>query len=143
MFELGRGFKKLFAGERLRPMADGLTGGDHALLELLDMSMLQAEARSADIAAGRVGAADPALRRLDAAVVWRELARRSGDPVALRKAAAAIWRDRGTTWSARSATANSAAAPMRPNLGWFHRAKASAPLRISSPEPSPPIRNCG
>ena len=88
MFELGRGFKKLFAGERLRPMADGLTGGDHALLELLDMSMLQAEARSADIAAGRVGAADPALRRLDVAVVWRELARRSGDPVALRKAAA-------------------------------------------------------
>jgi hypothetical protein len=88
MFELGREFMRLFAGERLRPTADGLTGGDAALLELLDLSMLQTEARSADVAAGRVGAADKAQRRLDAAVVWREVARRSGDVVALRKAAA-------------------------------------------------------
>jgi hypothetical protein len=88
MFELGREFMKLFAGERLRPLADGLTGGDAALLELLDLSMLMTEARSADVAAGRVSAHDKAQRRLDAAVVWREVARRSGDAVALRKAAA-------------------------------------------------------
>jgi len=88
MFELGREFMKLFAGDRPRSVADGLTGGDSALLELLDLSMLQTEARSADVAAGRVGATDKAQRRLDAAVVWREVARRSGDVVALRKAAA-------------------------------------------------------
>src|SRR6185369_9357714 len=62
--------------------------GDAALLELLDLSMLTTEARSADVAAGRIGAHDKAQRRLDAAVVWREVARRSGDAVALRKAAA-------------------------------------------------------
>lgn len=88
MFELGRELMKLFAGERLRPLADGLTGGDAALLELLDLSMLMTEARAADVAAGRIGAHDRAQRRLDAAVVWREVARRSGDAVALRKAAA-------------------------------------------------------
>jgi hypothetical protein len=88
MFELGREFMKLFAGERSRSVADGLTGGDSSLLELLDLSMLQTEARSADVAAGRIGATDKAQRRLDAAVVWREVARRSGDVVALRKAAA-------------------------------------------------------
>jgi len=88
MFELGREFKKLFVGERLRPHTDGLTGGDAALLELLDLPMLMTEARSADVAAGRVGTHDKAGRRLDAAVVWREAARRSGDAVALRKAAA-------------------------------------------------------
>src|SRR5436190_12906699 len=88
MFELGRELRKLFAGDRLRPVTDGLTGGDAALLELLDLSMLQAEAKAADVAAGRIGAADRAQRRLDSAVVWREVARRSGDVVALRKAAA-------------------------------------------------------
>jgi hypothetical protein len=88
MFELGREFMKLFAGERIRPVTDGLTGGDAALLELLDLGMLQTEARSADVAAGRIGAQDKAQLRLDAAVIWREVARRSGDVVALRKAAA-------------------------------------------------------
>ena len=88
MFELGREFMKLFAGDRPRAVADGLTGGDAALLELLDLPMLQTEARSADVAAGRVGCTDRAQRRLNAAVVWREVARRSGDVVALRKAAA-------------------------------------------------------
>ena len=89
MFELGREFMRLFAGERIRPFADGLTGGDATLLELLDLKLLQQEAKSADVAAGRISAQDKAQRRLDAAVVWREVARRSGDAVALRKAAAA------------------------------------------------------
>lgn len=40
------------------------------------------------MAAGRVGAKDKAQRRLEAAIVWREVARRSGDAAALRKAAA-------------------------------------------------------
>ncbi|HEY2357698.1 MAG TPA: hypothetical protein VGH86_09630 [Phenylobacterium sp.] len=89
MFELGREFMRLFAGERIKPFADGLTGGDATLLELLDLKLLLQEAKSADVAAGRVSAQDKAQGRLDAAVVWREVARRSGDAVALRKAAAA------------------------------------------------------
>ncbi|HEX4712189.1 hypothetical protein [Phenylobacterium sp.] len=89
MFELGREFMRLFAGERIKPFADGLTGGDATLLELLDLQLLTQEAKAADVAAGRLSAQDKAQRRLDAAVVWREVARRSGDAVALRKAAAA------------------------------------------------------
>ena len=99
MFELGRELMRLFAGDRawsekawgdrVRPFVDGLTGGDPTLLELLDLNLLKQEAKAADVAAGRIGAQDRAQRRLDAAVVWREVARRSGDAVALRKAAAA------------------------------------------------------
>ena len=89
MFEFGREIRRLFAGDRVKPSADGLTGGDAALLELLDLPLLLAEGKAADVAAGRVGAVDKPQRKLDAAVVWREIARRSGDPVALRKAAAA------------------------------------------------------
>ncbi len=89
MFELGRELMRLFAGERAKPFADGLTGGDATLLELLDLNLLQQEAKAADVAAGRVSAQDKPQRRLEAAMVWREVARRSGDAVALRKAAAA------------------------------------------------------
>ncbi|MDP1629897.1 MAG: hypothetical protein Q8L66_00580 [Caulobacter sp.] len=67
---------------------DGLTGGDAALLELLDLRLLINEARGADVAAGRIGNRDQASRLLESAVAWREVARRSGDPAALRKAAA-------------------------------------------------------
>jgi hypothetical protein len=88
MFEFGRELKRLFGAENLNVARDGLTGGDSSLLELLDLDMLRAEAKSADIAAGRMGAKDRAQRRLEAAIVWREIARRSGDAVALRKAAA-------------------------------------------------------
>ncbi len=89
MFELGRELMRLLGAERVRPHADGLTGGDTTLLELLDLNLLQQEAKAADVAAGRISAHDRAQRRLDAAMVWREVARRSGDAVALRKAACA------------------------------------------------------
>lgn len=88
MFEFGRELKRLFGAEGLNTPRDGLTGGDSSLLELLDLELLKTEAKAADVAAGRVGAADRAQRRLEAAIVWREVARRSGDAVALRKAAA-------------------------------------------------------
>src|SRR3954462_6041110 len=84
MFGMGREIRKLFAPDAPR---DGLSFGDAGLLELLDLNLLKAEARSADIAAGRIGARDRAQRLLEAAVVWRELARRTGDAMALRKAA--------------------------------------------------------
>lgn len=89
MFEFGREFMRLFGAERMKPLADGLTGGDASLLELLDLQLLLQEAKATDVAAGRISAQDKAQRRLDAAIVWREVARRSGDAVALRKAAAA------------------------------------------------------
>ncbi len=88
MFEFGRELKRLFGAEGLNTPRDGLTGGDSSLLELLDLELLKTEAKAADVAAGRIGAADRAQRRLEAAIVWREVARRSGDALALRKAAA-------------------------------------------------------
>ncbi|MGZ3278875.1 MAG: hypothetical protein ACXU82_16820 [Caulobacteraceae bacterium] len=77
--------KRLFATDA--PPRDGLTGGDASLLDVLDLGLLRSEARAADIAAGRISAKDPNQRRLEAARIWRELARRTGDPVALRNAA--------------------------------------------------------
>ncbi len=88
MFELGRELKRFFASDRAKPPTDGLTGGDSSLLELLDARLLAQEAKACDVAAGRIGAKDKPRRRLEAAIVWREVARRTGDPVALRKAAA-------------------------------------------------------
>jgi tetratricopeptide (TPR) repeat protein len=90
MFEFGRELKRLF--ETAEPPRDGLTGGDAAILEVLDIGLLRGEARSADIAAGRISAKDPPQRRLEAARVWRELARRTGDPTALRNATLAAER---------------------------------------------------
>jgi hypothetical protein len=88
MFEFGRELRRLFGGQRASfPSKDGLTGGDGALLELLDLKMLKAEAKGADVAAGRIGARDRPRRLLESAMVWRELARRTG-AAALRKAAA-------------------------------------------------------
>jgi hypothetical protein len=84
MFEFSRELRRLFAPDGPK---DGLTGGVRPLLELLDIGLLRGEARAADIAAGRISAKDPAQRTLEAARVWREIARRTGDAVALRKAA--------------------------------------------------------
>lgn len=86
MFEMGRELKKLFAADA--PDAT-FAHGDGELLELLDVRLLRREAREADIAAGRVGAIDRPQRLLEGAVVWREIARRTGDAAALRKAASA------------------------------------------------------
>lgn len=88
MFEFGRELKRLFGADAVTAPRDGLTGGDASLLELLDVRMIAREGRAADIAAGRIGAKDKAQRRLESAIVWREVARRSGDPAILRKAAA-------------------------------------------------------
>lgn len=92
MFEFGRDLKRLFGVDAEAGFKgawrEGLTGGDTSLLELLDVRLLTNEARSADVVAGRIGAKDRGARLLEAAVIWRELARRSGDAAALRKGAA-------------------------------------------------------
>ena len=85
MIEFGRGLKKLFQSPAPQ---GGLARGDATLLELLELRLLQSEARSADVSAGRIGAKDRALRLSEASVVWREVARRTGDAAALRKSAA-------------------------------------------------------
>ncbi|HET9160759.1 MAG TPA: hypothetical protein VFN88_09105 [Caulobacteraceae bacterium] len=88
MFDIGREFRRLFKPQgAFAPPRDGLTGGDAALLELLDLDMLKSEAKAADVAAGRVGVKDRGERCLQQCAVWRELARRTGDAEALRKAA--------------------------------------------------------
>jgi len=89
MFEFARELRRLFAADGFKAFADGLTRGDSSLIEMLDLRLLHAEGKAADIAAGRMNAKDRAQRRLEAAIVWREVARRSGDPASLRKAAAA------------------------------------------------------
>lgn len=88
MFELGRELKRLFGADPAFGSGEGLTGGDGALLELLDVGLLLQEGQTADVAAGRPGAKDKSERRVEAAFVWREAARRTGDVVYLRKAAA-------------------------------------------------------
>jgi tetratricopeptide (TPR) repeat protein len=85
MFEIGRELKRFFQPDARR---DGLCLGDSALLDLIDVDLLRAEARAADVSAGRIGAKDRPRRLTEAAAVWRELARRTGDPAALRKGAA-------------------------------------------------------
>lgn len=88
MFEFGRELRRFLGGEPVAGVwRDGLTGGDQTLLELLDLRLLINEARGADVAAGRIGIKDRGARLLEAAVAWREVARRSGDATALRKAA--------------------------------------------------------
>jgi hypothetical protein len=88
MFELGRELKRLLGAEPVGGLGDGLTGGDGSLLELLDLNLLLQEGRTAEIAAGRISAKDRPQRRVEAALIWREAARRTGDVAHLRKAAA-------------------------------------------------------
>ncbi len=87
MFEFKRLFQPAFAKAR-----DGFAGDDPALLELLDLTLLKAEAAAADISAGRVSTTDRAAARIRQSSAWREVARRTGDVIALRKAASAAER---------------------------------------------------
>ena len=76
MFEFRRELKRIFQAESLK---DGLVAGDPSLLELLELNLLLNEAKAADIAAARIGADDRPARQLEAAAIWREIARRTGD----------------------------------------------------------------
>lgn len=90
MFQLGRELKRIFRPQDgLATPKDGVAGRDPAALELLNLDMLRAEAKAADVAAGRISARDRPSLHLRQAQVWSELARRTGEAVALRKAASA------------------------------------------------------
>ena len=90
MFEFSRELRRLLQPHTVfAPARDGLSGGEVALLELLDINLLKAEAKASDVAAGRIGAKDRPALHVHQSAVWRELARRTGDGAALRKAASA------------------------------------------------------
>jgi hypothetical protein len=82
MFEFGRELRRIFGGTgRLQP--------DSSLYELMPLELLIGQGRNLDIEAGRVSTKNRYEPYVEAAQVWREYARRTGDPLALRKAATA------------------------------------------------------
>lgn len=81
MFEFGRDLRKLF--ERARE------NDDLGWLELIGADLLEAEARSQAIDAGRVSCARPQDSWMRAAALWREHARRTGRRDSLDRAASA------------------------------------------------------
>jgi hypothetical protein len=82
MFEFGRELRKIFGNH-------GRSETDPSLYELLNLKLLIQQGRHLDIEGGRVSTKDRFTPYLEAAQIWREYARRTGDPVALRRAATA------------------------------------------------------
>ncbi|MDI7775400.1 hypothetical protein [Asticcacaulis sp. EMRT-3] len=82
MFEFGRELRRIF---RHHDRIDA----DTSLYELMNLQLLIAQGRQFDIEGGRVSTRDRFSPYLQAARIWREYARRTGDPVAMRRAAAA------------------------------------------------------
>ena len=80
MFEFGREIKRIFGGDTQAEAQPGL-------VELLDLQLLRREAGTAETNAGRVSTIDRGERYADAAMLRRELARRTGEAETLRKAA--------------------------------------------------------
>ncbi len=82
MFEFGRELRRIFGNS-------GRIETDPTLYELLNLQLLIAQGRHLDIEGGRVSTKNRFTPYLEAAQIWREYARRTGDPVALRRAASA------------------------------------------------------
>jgi hypothetical protein len=73
--------KRLFRNEpAFVPARDGLTGGDPALMEMLDLSLLQGEAKACDIAAGRVAIKDRPARKAPSPISTARPSRKAGRP---------------------------------------------------------------
>ena len=88
MFGLNRQVRKLLE-EQGGALRDGLSADDMSLVEVLPLGMLLKEATEADDAAGRASGRKRSQLRLDAAILWREVTRRSGEVRALSRAASA------------------------------------------------------
>jgi hypothetical protein len=82
MFEFGRELRRLFGSETALEARPGL-------LELLDLALLRREAVRAEQAACRSSGSERTPRWIEAAVLQREIARRTGEAEALRKSASA------------------------------------------------------
>ena len=82
MFEFGRELRRIFGPEISEEARPGL-------LELIDLSLLRREAVSAEGAARRAGTSDRADRYAEAALLHREIARRTGEAESLRRSASA------------------------------------------------------
>lgn len=89
MFGLSRQVRKLLEEQGGGAPRDGLNADDTSLLEVLPLSMLLQEATGADDLAGRATGRRRSQLRLDAAILWREVTRRSGEVRALSRAALA------------------------------------------------------
>lgn len=88
MFGLNRQVRKLLE-EQGGALRDGLSADDMSLAEVLPLAMLLKEATEADDVAGRASGRSRSQLRLDAAILWREVTRRSGEVRALSRAASA------------------------------------------------------
>jgi hypothetical protein len=88
MFGLSRQVRKLIE-EQGGAVRDGLHADDMSLAEVLPLAMLLTEASEADDAAGRASGRKRSQLRLDAAILWRDVTRRSGEVRALSRAASA------------------------------------------------------
>jgi tetratricopeptide (TPR) repeat protein len=86
MFGLNRQVRKLIE-EQGGALRDGLSADDMSLVEVLPLAMLLKEAAEADDTAGRASGRKRSQLRLDAAILWREVTRRSGEVRALSRAA--------------------------------------------------------
>lgn len=87
MFEFGRELKRILGAAA--QAGKGLEGIDPSLMELMDQTILLGAARTATVKGGTVSADDRHGRYLEAAMCWREYARRTGETEAVRKAASA------------------------------------------------------
>ena len=87
MFGLNRQVRKLLEEQGGAGPRDGLNADDMSLVEVLPLSMLLKEAMEADDIAGRASGRKRSQLRLDAAILWREVTRRSGEVRALSRAA--------------------------------------------------------
>ena len=82
MFEFGRELRRIFRNQ-------GRVDTDPSLYELLNLKLLITQGRALDIEGGRVSTKYRFGPYIEAAQVWREYARRTGDPAAVRRAASA------------------------------------------------------
>jgi len=82
MFEFGREIRRIFRNP-------GRVETDSSLYELLNLQLLIAQGRNAEIEGGRVSTKNRFTPYMEAAQIWREYARRTGDPSAVRRAASA------------------------------------------------------
>ena len=80
MFEFGRELRRIFRNQ-------GRVDTDPSLYELLNLKLLITQGRALDIEGGRVSTKYRFGPYIEAAQVWREYARRTGDPAAIRRAA--------------------------------------------------------